>query len=93
MPVPFSDPKAIVEAGEAIYRDMYQRDFEQNQHGKFVAINVNTKVATLSETAGEALLKAREADPQGVFHLIRVGFTGAFQLSRRQRATQDSLVK
>jgi hypothetical protein len=93
MTAPFSDPKAIAEAGEAIYRDMYQKDYEQNQRGKFVAININTKAATLGDTAGDALLKAKKADPHGIFHLIRVGFTGAFQLSRRQRATEDCLLK
>jgi len=93
MNAPFSDPKAIAEAGETIYRDMYQKDFEQNQRGKFVAINVKAKTATLGDTASDALLAAQKADPHGVFHLIRVGFTGAFQLSRHQRVSQGSLAK
>ena len=93
MTAPFSDPKAVAQAGEAIYREMYQKDFEQNQRGKFVAINVKTKTATLGNSASEALLKAKEADKDGVFHLIRVGFAGAFQLSRHQRATEECLTK
>jgi len=72
---------------------MYQKDYEQNHHGMFVAININTKVATLGKTAGEALQSAKEADSDGVFHLIRVGFSGAFQLSRYQSASQNHLVK
>ena len=94
MGAPFSNPKAIADAAETIYREMYQQDFEQNQPGKFVVININTKTATLGNTASEALLAARQADPQGVFHLIRVGFPGAFQLSRYQNsASQDRLIK
>ena len=93
MGAPFSNPKAVAEAGEAIYRDMYQKDYEQNQPGKFVAINVHTKSAFIGDTAGEALISARNAEPKGVFHLIRVGFPGAFQLSRYQRASQNSLIK
>lgn len=89
----FSNPDAIAKAGEAIYREMYQKDYEQNYRGMFVAVNINTKVATLGKTAGEALQKAKETDPTGVFHLIRVGFSGAFQLSRHQSASQNSLAK
>lgn len=91
---PFINPKAVAEAGEAIYREMYQKDYEQNLPGKFVAINVKTKTATVADSAGEALLKAKALDPTGVFHLLRVGFPGAFQLSRYQRATnEDGLIK
>ena len=85
------NPEAVAKAGEAIYQEMYRENYEQNHRGMFVAINVNTKAATLGETAGEALQKAKEADPQGVFHLIRVGFSGAFQLSRHQSVSQNRL--
>jgi hypothetical protein len=45
----------LLTLGEAIYREMYQQDYEQNQPGKFVAINIRTKTATLGSTASEAL--------------------------------------
>ncbi len=94
MGAPFTNPKAIAEAGEAIYREMYQKDFEQNQAGKYVAININARTATLGDGPGEALVKAKEIDPHGIFHLIRVGFPGAFQLSRYQLASpQNSFIK
>jgi hypothetical protein len=87
------NPEEVARTGEAIYREMYQENYEQNHRGMFVAINVNTKAATLGKSAGEALQKAKEADPHGVFHLIRVGFSGAFQLSRHQSASQDRHTK
>lgn len=90
----FNNPKAIAEAGEAIYRELYQNQFEKTQVGKFVAINVHAKSATVGDSPSDALLKAKQADPNGVFHLIRVGFPGVFQLSRYQRGSeQDSLIK
>jgi hypothetical protein len=89
----YSDPKAITEAGEAIYREMYQKDFEQNHAGMFVAVNINTKTASLGKTAAEAIQEAQKADPKGVLYLVRVGFPGAFQLSRYQSASQDSILK
>ena len=94
MATPFNNPKAIADAGEAIYRELFQTEFEKTQVGKFVAINIHAKTATVADTPSDALLQAREADPLGVFHLIRVGFPGVFQLSRYQRASpQDSLIK
>jgi len=79
-PTPLT-PKAIAERGEQIYRLKYQADFEANHHGKFVAVNVNTQAATLGATPDEALENAHSADPKGMFHLIRVGFPSAFQIS------------
>ncbi len=95
MVAPYSDPKAIVEAGEAIYKELYQEKYEKDHLGRFVAINILTKRATLSDSASDALVKAKKDEPNGVFHLIRVGFPGAFQLSRYQSAAtaQKSLIK
>lgn len=95
MTAPYSDPEAIVEAGEAVYKELYQQQFEKNQIGKFVAINILTKTATLGDTASDALINAKKNEPAGVFHLIRVGFPGAFKLSRYQSAPtpQNCLTK
>jgi hypothetical protein len=94
MATPFNNPKAIAEAGETIYREKFQQELEKTQSGKFAAINVHAKTVTVADTPSEALLKAKHADPSGVFHLIRIGFPGAFQLSRYQRVSpQDSLIK
>ena len=79
-PIPLT-PKAIAERGEQIYRLNYQAEYEAVHHGKFVAVNVNTGAATLGATPDEALQTARGADPKGMFHLIRVGFPSAFQVS------------
>lgn len=79
-PIP-SNPNAIVELGEKIYEERYRKQFEAEHVGEFVAINVNSGHATLGATAEEALRKARESDPKGLLHLIRVGSPGAFRVS------------
>jgi hypothetical protein len=76
----FPNPKAIAAAGEDIYKSI-QVDLEANHRGEFVAINVRTKSYYLGDTAEEALENAKNAEPSGLFHLIRVGFLGAFQIS------------
>jgi len=89
MGAPFTNPKAIAEAGEAIYREVYQRDLELNHLGKYVAINIQTRTASLGDTPPEALMMAKAEDAHGVFHLMRVGFPGAFQLSVSEQFAQE----
>ena len=76
-----SSPKALAERAESIYRDKYQEQYEDAYEGKFVAIDVSTEEAYVGESPEEALKKAREADETGLFHLIKVGFPGAFRVS------------
>ncbi len=76
-----SNPKSVAEAGEKIYKDKYKQEYERDHLGEFVAIDVRSQRATLGDSAESALERARQNDPNGIFHLIRVGFTGAFQVS------------
>jgi hypothetical protein len=75
-----SSPKAIADAGERIYREKYQKDYEEKYLGKFVAISVKTEDATIADSPEDALEQAKSKEPDGLFHLIRVGYSGAFQM-------------
>jgi hypothetical protein len=68
-----------VRQGEEIYSRRYRRNYEQSHHGRFVAVSLSTEDAFLGNTAEEALQLARKAEPDNLFHLIRVGFPTAFQ--------------
>ena len=74
-------PKEIADAGEKIYREKFKATFETKFHGKFVAIEVNEGDAMTGDSPDEVLEKAKAAHPEGIFHLIRVGFRNAFELS------------
>ena len=76
-----SNPKVVAELGEKIYQERYREQYERLHAGKFVAIDVTTADAYLSETAEGAIKQGQEKAPQGVFHLIRVGEPGAFRVS------------
>jgi len=76
----FNDPRAISEAGKKIYERLYRAEYEKSRLGKFVAINILDESATLGNTATEALGSARAKYPKGLFHLIRVGHSGAFEV-------------
>lgn len=91
MPTMPSNPRAIAEAGERFYEPL-RADFEANHKGKFLAINVETGKTYLGNGAEEALESARAAEPTALFHLIRVGFPSAFQISHAfQRTNSDWL--
>lgn len=84
-----SNPKAIAEAGEKIYREKYQAEFEEKYRGQFVAIDVLTGEAYRGDLPEEALEKGRKASPKRLFHLIRVGSAGAFRVSYSSNAIHD----
>jgi hypothetical protein len=81
-----SNPKAIADLGEKIYREQYEEQYEREHPGKFVAIDVVTQKAYIAETPEEVLDMAREDAPEGLFHLIQVGFSGAFRVSYTNHA-------
>ncbi len=80
MDLELNDPRSISEVGSAIYERKYRAAYEVEHPGEFLAINVRTEEATLGETSSAALLKAANDDPGGIFHLIRIGHTGAYEV-------------
>ena len=95
MIVPLNNPKAIAEAGERIYREKFQAAYEAACLGKYAAINVGKETAFVGETPETAFELARKDDPSVIFHLVRVGYAGAFQLSYQygQHGNQDWLFR
>ena len=64
-----------------IYNDTYRKEYEAKYHEQFVAIDITTGDAYRAKWPEKALQKARESAPQGTFHLIRVGWSGAIRVS------------
>jgi len=87
-------PKAVADAGEQLYLEKYKAEYEQKYHGKFVAIDVNSGEATIADSPDQALEQAKAAHPDGIFHLIRVGFKSAFEIGfTYQNASSDWLFR
>ncbi len=87
---PLTNPKAIAENGERIYRERYKEEYERDHVGKYVAINVRTETATLGDSPEETLAAASKKEPGGLFHLIRIGFPGVYSVSyARNHGPQD----
>jgi hypothetical protein len=74
------NPEAIAELGERIYADRYKDEYESRYPGWFVAIEVNSGEAYPAEVPEKALELGMAAAPEGLFHLIKVGSSGAFRV-------------
>ena len=85
-----NNPGAISQAGEAIYVAQYKAQYEEKHAGKFVAINIADGSATLGATASQALFNGRAQHPEGLFHLIRVGRPGAFEVGLANKNVASS---
>jgi hypothetical protein len=88
-----NNPSEMAQRGEKIYAEKYKAAYEEKHWGKFLAIDVNTQHVYLGDTAEEALEKARLEAPKGVFHLIRIGHSGAFRVSYSNNANRDWLFR
>lgn len=71
--------REIAAAGERLYQRMaptYEQDY-----GKFLAIDVDTGKAYLANSPQEALKLAENDNPQGSFHLVKIGFEGLYRVA------------
>ena len=79
----YTNPQEIADAGERIYNERYKAEFELKYRGKFVAIDVASGKYFLAGQPEEAVMNGRKQLPTALFHLIRVGSSGAFCYSGR----------
>jgi hypothetical protein len=82
-----SSPAKIVGAGEKIYAERHQATLERDYPGQFAAIDVTTGEVYVERFPEEALDKARAATSTGIFHLIRIGSSGAYHVSHLLHGT------
>lgn len=68
-----SDIGKIADEGTKIYleiKDKYDPEFK----GKFLAIEVESKEVFMGETSVEAMKKAKEAHPEKIFYIAKIGY-------------------
>ena len=67
------DIQGIATKGSDIYQKI-KVNYEPEEKGKFLAIEVDSEKAYLGSTSAEALEKARQEHPEKVFYVVKVGF-------------------
>lgn len=63
---------SVAEQGEQIYRALYRDKYEKKYSGRYVVIEVQTKLAYVAASPAGAMHKAESEDPDGLFHLIKI---------------------
>lgn len=67
-----SSGQIIADRGEQIYKDLFQQQYEKDYGGQYVVIDVLRKCAYVSDTAADAVIKAKGDNQDGLFHLIKI---------------------
>ena len=73
-------PDEIAREAQNIYEEQFREQFEGSHDGEFVVIDVINRVAYHGQYPEDALLKAQEASPEGIHHLIKIGAPAAFRM-------------
>jgi hypothetical protein len=71
----------LVESGRRFYDEHLRQSLEPGHAGRYVAIEPASGRYFLGDTGTEALLDARQALPESLFYLVRVGHAAADTLS------------
>ena len=75
-----ADIQKIANKGAEIYGSV-RLQYEPDQNGKFLAIDINSKEAFLGNTSSEAVESARKAHPNKIFYVVKIGFSAAETLA------------
>ncbi len=70
----------LVELGQRFYDEHLSAHLEPQHNGRFVAIDPATEKYFLADKAIDALLAGREALPDTLFFLARVGYKAAHRI-------------
>ena len=73
-------PGRLIEEGKKVYAERLRLILEPDQVGRFVAIEPETGRYFLGDTGSEALVAARQAMPDSLFYLARVGYRAAHSI-------------
>ncbi len=68
-----TDIQHIADEGKKIYEEV-RLQYDPEQKGKFLAIDIDTKNVYLGDTSAEAVNQARVAHPNKVFYVVKIGF-------------------
>lgn len=75
-----ADIEDIAQKGTTIYESV-KENYDPEQKGKFLAIDIESKDVYLADTSNEAVEQAKKAHPDKVFYVVRIGYSSAEALA------------
>ncbi len=76
-----ADIAKIADEGAKIYADI-KRSYEPANNGKFLAIDVDSKDVFMADTSSGAVELAKDAHPDKVFYVVKIGSSAVEVLAR-----------
>ena len=73
-------PGKLSQEGKRVYQERLKAILEPEHVGRFVAIEPNSGRYFLGDSGAEALIAARDAMPESLFFLARVGYPAAHRI-------------
>ncbi len=74
------ESKSLAERAKALYEDRIRKELGLGNHGKYVAIEPDSRDYFVAETFGEAIRSSRNMHPDKLAFVIRVGHEAAIHL-------------
>ena len=71
-----ADIQKIATEGSKIYEGV-KSQFDPQEKGKFLAIDIDTKQTYLADTSADAVADARKNNPNKIFYVVKIGFDAA----------------
>lgn len=76
-----SQAEEIARRGREIYeRDIRSEEFDQEHDGEFLVVDVGTGAYAVGEDDDEAFDRMEKGNPEGLFHLMRIGRKAAHRI-------------
>jgi hypothetical protein len=82
-------PKEIADRGEQLYRQHIQRKIGDDDHGKFVVIDIETGDYEIANDDLTATTRALAKRPNAVLYGLRIGYPAAYRLGGRATRVEE----
>jgi len=70
----------IVARGEALYREMFKSRVENEHHGKFLVMDVESGDYEIADEDYDATMRILARRPNAVLYGVRIGYPAAYRL-------------
>lgn len=83
----------VAARGEAIYAEQLRGQVEAGNHGKFLALDIETGDYEIDAEDLQATLRMLSKPPAAVLHGLRIGYTSAYRLGWRFKSKEGRKVQ
>lgn len=73
----------IADRGQALYNDKIRDSLDENAHGKYLVLDVDTGAYEIDKDEIAAVMRARRKNPGAPFYILRVGYPTVYRLGRK----------